>query len=163
MIARTRRLQFAAATFVALPVGCDQSASTTDVTPTASIAAPAWNGGDAKGRLLGLWVASEGVSNERDEKARRMERALTERTFKFDFRDDRRVFLHFGRDVDAEEGTWDIVRNEAGALVVRITAASSGVMDFSLDFSGEDRFTMRQVGVSADALAFTLTRLRGAS
>lgn len=143
--------------------GGDSAANGSDA-PTASIAAPAWNGGPADAsRLLGLWVAAEGTAAAGDEKSIRMEQGIAECTMQFDFRDAQQVFIQLGRDVDVEEGRWEVVRAEGSALVVKIASPSCGETEFRVEFTGENRFTMSQVGASDARLAFTLTRLRGAA
>jgi hypothetical protein len=139
--------------------GADSAASGSEA-PTASIAAPAWNGAGGPAQLLGLWVAADGGSDPQNEKSVRMEQGITECTMQFDFRDAQQVFIQLGRDVDVEEGRWEVVRNEGSALVLKITSPSCGETEFRVEFTGENRFTMSQVGQSD--LAFTLTRLRGA-
>lgn len=142
--------------------GCDRAANSE--TAASAAAAPAW--ADASGpsaRLIGLWVAGERSGDYADEKAVRMERAIAECSFKFDFRDARKVFIQLGRDMEVEQGSWEVVRSEGNTMVVRIASASCGDMEFALNFLDDNRFTMRQIGAAQDALAFTLTRMRGAS
>jgi hypothetical protein len=140
--------------------GGDSAANGSEA-PAASIAAPAWSTAAATpAQLLGLWVAADAGSAGHDEKSVRMERGIAECTMQFDFRDAQQVFIQLGRDVDLEEGRWEVVRTEGSALVLKITSPSCGETEFRVEFTGENRFTMSQVGQSD--LAFTLTRLRGA-
>lgn len=140
--------------------GADSTANGSEA-PTASIAAPAWNSAAGPAQLLGLWVAADGGSAAHDEKSVRMEQGIAECTMQFDFRDAQQVFIQLGRDVDVEEGRWEVVRKDGPALVLKITSPSCGETEFRVEFTGENRFTMSQVGQSD--LAFTLTRLRGAA
>jgi hypothetical protein len=142
--------------------GCDRAANSETASKSGS--APAWaTPTGPAARLIGLWVAGEHAADADDEKAVRMERAIAECSFKFDFRDAQKVFIQLGRDVEVEQGSWQLVRGEGDALVIRIASASCGDMEFAVNFLDDNRFTMQQIGAAHDALAFTLTRLRGAS
>lgn len=149
--------------------GCDSAATGTSSddagAPAASIGAPRWTGGEADGasRLLGLWVAGDRAASDRDEKSVRMEQGLAECTMQFDFRDAQRVFIQLGRDMEVEQGRWEIVRSEGTALILRIASPSCAEKDFRIEFVDENRFTMSQESDAEGGLAFTLTRLRGAT
>jgi hypothetical protein len=160
-------LLLAAAVAIPTASGCDSAsngATSEGAAPAASISAPKWNATPADAsRLLGLWVAGDRSAGDGDEKSLRMEQGIAECTMQFDFRAAGEVFIQLGRDVDVEQGRWELVSTQGPALIVKITAPSCGEREFRVELVGDNRFTISPADATDDSLAFTLTRIRGAS